>query len=276
VIKNKRISLIAVSGSSLLAALLFIAPFYFLIVNSFKPLGELVHNPAALPQSLFLDNFPLAWNRLDYPRIFFNSLLITVMANAGICIVAAMAAFRISRFPTRFNGMLYGMFLAGMIVPFQSIMIPLTLVLRDLNLVNSYTGIIMSYIGLGMGFGVFMYTGFMRSMPKEILEAAVIDGCSQMGMFWRIAFPLMKNATFSLLIMHTFWTWNDFLLPLVILPKQELKTLPVAVSTLLGHNVLQWDLALPALLMSIIPTALIFLSFQKSITAGITEGGVKG
>lgn len=163
-----------------------------------------------------------------------------------------------------------------MVIPFQSIMIPLVRVASELNLMDSRTGLIICYFGFGVSLNVFLYHGFIKSIPKEIEESATVDGCTPYGVFWKIIFPLLKPMSVTVILLNSLWIWNDFLLPLLVLNSPDLRTIPLATFAFFGQYTKQWDLALAALVLGVIPIILFFLSMQKYIIEGITAGSVKG
>lgn len=254
----------------------FFIPFYFLVINSFKNLAGISKDVAGFPEKWLFSNFGRAWARMNFPRTLANSLTVTTTSLAGVIIFSSMAAYRITRYPSKWNNLVYILCLAEMIIPFQVIMIPLVVVLKNLGLINSLAGLIFSNWGLGVALGVFMFSGFIKSIPKELEESAMLEGCSETTLFFRIVFPLLKPIVFTLIILDTFWFWNDYLLPLLVISRPVFRTLPIAISSFMGQYFLQWDLALPALTMAILPAAVAFLLLQKHIVAGLVAGAVKG
>lgn len=263
------------TGVIVVVSLIVISPLLLALLNSFKSLSEITYNIASLPEEWNLDNYARAWNSLDFPQAMFNSVVITVLSNAGVVLISSMAAYFIVRRPSRFSRFLYRAFLAEMILPFQVVMIPLTIVLKRCGLINSLGGVVVAYLGLGVAMGVFTYCGFIKTIPRDIEEAALMDGCGPLRLFFRIVFPLLKPTTYTLIVINTFWFWNDFLLPLLVLSARELRTIPIAINSLMGQYIMQWDLALPALMMAIVPALITFLILQKHIVAGLTAGAVK-
>ncbi|MNI78464.1 L-arabinose transport system permease protein AraQ [compost metagenome] len=155
-------------------------------------------------------------------------------------------------------------------------MIPLVKVVSTLGIQNSRLGIIICYFGFGTMLSVFLYHGYVKSIPKEIEESAVVDGCSPYGVFWKIVFPLLKPMTVTVLLLNSLWIWNDFLLPLLVLSSPDLRTIPLAASSFFAQYTKQWDLGLASLVLGVIPIVIFFLSMQKHIIEGITAGSVKG
>ena len=272
--KTKHRAVITVGIS--LCVVLFLIPFYLVVLNSFKDNGELLINILSWPERFTLKNYGRASAQLDYARIFFNSMVVTVASNLGVTVISSMAAYRLERFPTKWNRAVTFLLLTGLIIPFQVVMIPLVKVLKTFHLINSLLGVILTYWGMGLPFTVFLFRGFIPGIPKEVEEAAIVDGCSLLRLFWKIVFPLLKPIIFTAVTINTFWFWNDFLLPQLILSKKELQTIPIAVNAFFGQYVMKWDLALPALVMAMIPAVLVFLLFQKYIVEGMVSGAVKG
>lgn len=259
----------------LTVSIIVLSPLLLALLNSFKTLSEITYDVAALPETWQTANYERAWNSLNFPRALLNSLLVTVLSNAGVVLISSMAAYRIVRHPTRSNRALYKIFLAEMILPFQVVMIPLTIVIKKMGLIDSIAGVVFAYLGMGVAMGVFTYCGFIKTVPLDIEEAARIDGCTELGTFFHVVFPLLRPTTYTLIVINTFWFWNDFLLPKLILSSEQLRTIPIAIHSLMGQYIMQWDLALPALMMAILPALIAFLAMQKNIVAGLTAGAVK-
>lgn len=261
---------------AIIIGLIFLVPFYFLLSNSVKPFGDILLDSASLPKSFSLDNYKRAWDVMNFPVAFKNSFLITVLSISGLVIISSMAAYRMVRKPTKFNTIVFAAFVAAMVIPFQSIMIPLVQVAKNLSLLNSIPGLVVCYLGFGVSISVFLYHGFIKSIPLEVEEAAVVDGCTPYGVFWKIVFPLLKSMTVTIMLLNSLWIWNDFLLPSLILQSPELRTIPLSTYSFFGQYTKQWDLALAALVMGILPIVIFFLAMQKNIIEGITAGSVKG
>ncbi|WP_282937055.1 carbohydrate ABC transporter permease [Paenibacillus sp. RC67] len=260
----------------IIVGLLFLVPFYFVIVNSMKSFGELLINSASLPQSLNFSNYVKVWGIMKFPQAFWNSLLITVFSNLGLVVISSLAAYRLVRVPSRFNNLVFLAFVAAMVIPFQSIMIPLVRVASEVGLMDSIPGLVICYFGFGVSLNVFLYHGFIKSIPMEVEESATVDGCSPLGVFWKIVFPLLKPMTVTVVLLNSLWIWNDFLLPMLILNSPDLRTIPLTTYSFFGQYTKQWDLALAALVLGVIPIVLFFLAMQKHIIEGITAGSVKG
>lgn len=260
----------------LLFVVVFMVPFYFLVINSFKDLASISKNVAGLPHPWTIENFIKAWKRMNFPKSLFNSLVVTVFSLLGVVLFSSMAAYRITRYPSKFNNSIYILCLGEMIIPFQVIMIPLVIVLKRLGMINRIQGLIFADWGLGVALGVFMFSGFIKSVPKELEEASMIEGCTQLQIFFKVVFPLLKSVAFTLVILDTFWFWNDYLLPTLVISKPAFRTIPIGMSSFMEQYFQHWELALPALTMAIIPAVIAFLLLQKNIVEGLVAGAVKG
>ncbi|MCA0753618.1 carbohydrate ABC transporter permease [Paenibacillus sp. N4] len=267
--------LLALEAAGLALALLFLTPFYFLLVNSFKKLGDILLNAASLPEAIGLDNFRRAWVAIDFPKVFMNSFLVTSVSVLMLVVISSMMAYRLVRRPTAFNKLLLTVLVAAMIIPFQSVMLPLMKITSMFELRGQFYGIVICYMGFGISLSMFLYHGFIKSVPLEIEEAAVVDGCSPYGVFWRIVFPLLKPISVTVVILNVLWIWNDYLLPVLVI-NDNMTTIPLAVQKFFGQYLRKWDLAMAALTLSMIPIILFFLFLQKHIIEGITAGSVKG
>ena len=260
---------------AILLGLLFLVPFYYVFSNSLKPFAEILTNTSALPKVLMFDNYINAFEKLQFLTVFKNSLIITIGSNIVLVIFCSMAAYMLVRTKKKISNIIFMTFVAAMIIPFQSLMIPLIKTAGNLGLLNSIWGLVFMYLGFGSGMTIFLYHGFIKGIPLELEEAAIIDGCSRFGVFWRIVFPLLKPITVTIVILNSLWIWNDFLLPSLVLQDPELRTIPLATFFFFGQYTKQWDLALAALVIGIIPLLIFFFTMQKHIIQGITSGSIK-
>ncbi|MCE4049985.1 MULTISPECIES: carbohydrate ABC transporter permease [Bacillaceae] len=260
---------------AILIGLVFLVPFYYVIANSLKPFAEILTNTSALPKVLQFQNYVSAFEKLDYLKVLSNSLIITIASNIVLVVFCSMAAYMLVRTKKKISNIIFMSFVAAMIIPFQSIMIPLIKTAGNLNLLNSIWGLVIMYLGFGSGMTIFLYHGFIKGIPVELEEAAIIDGCSRFGLFWRIVFPLLKPITVTIVILNSLWIWNDYLLPSLVLQNPELRTIPLATFFFFGQYTKQWDLALAALMLGIIPLLIFFFAMQKHIIKGITSGSIK-
>ena len=264
----------------------FIAPLLLVLLNAAKTNNEIIQTPLALPQNwgILWTNIQSIWNNVNirYAQALLNSTIITFFSLAGITIFSAMAAWVLLRTPTKLSGAIFMMFVAAMVIPFQVVMFPLVKWFSifqqatGIQLLRSYTGIVIAYIGFGSSLSIFMFHGFMKSIPHEIEEAAYMDGAGKIRTFFAIVLPILKPIYVTVLILNGIWIWNDFLLPMLVLGKgSPVQTLPLAVNNFAGAFLVSWDLMMTAILMALIPVLFFFLSAQKHIIKGMVEGSVK-
>ncbi len=260
----------------ILAALVFLSPFYFVIVNSVKPFGEIMTNAAALPQNLALENFALAWQQVRFPVVFMNSVIVTSFSIAAMVLLGSMAAWRMVRRPHAVSRLIFVLFVTAMVIPFQSVMIPMVKVAKVLGLINTRPGVIIIYLGFGMPLTVFLLHGFVKGVPRELEESAYIDGCNTMQSFLHVVLPMLRIMIVTVIILQTLWIWNDFLLPAITLFSSRLHTIPLGIFRFFGQYMDRWDLALSTLSMGMFPIVVMFLFLQKYVIRGVTAGSVKG
>jgi raffinose/stachyose/melibiose transport system permease protein len=264
----------------------FIAPLILVLINAAKTNNEIISHPLALPQNwgVLITNITSILNNVNirYSQALVNSIVITFFSLAGITIFSAMAAWVLLRTKTKLSTAIFMMFVAAMVIPFQVVMFPLVKWFgifqqaTGITMLRSYFGIIVAYIGFGSSMSIFMFHGFMKSIPHEIEEAAYMDGCGKIRTFFYIVLPILKPIYVTILILNGIWIWNDFLLPMLVLGKgTPVQTLPLAVNNFAGAFLVSWDLMMTAILMALIPVVFFFLSAQKHIIKGMVEGSVK-
>ncbi len=284
---NKKMSKTIIFIAMIALLILWITPIFLVIINALKDYQEVVNSKASLPTMPIqqgITNFKaiLANDNLNFVSSFMNSVIITVASLASLTIVGAMAAWVLVRTKTKSSAIIFMIFVASMVIPFQAVMLPLVSWFAEvgkitgIQLTRSYTGIILAYTGFGSALTIFMYHGFIKSIPFELEEAARIDGCNQYQIFLKIILPILKPITVTLLILNGIWVWNDFLLPFVLLGQgNAIQTLPLGISFFIGSFVKQWELIMMCLILSIIPVIVLFIIGQKQIIRGMVGGAVK-
>ncbi|XME03071.1 carbohydrate ABC transporter permease [Lachnospiraceae bacterium C1.1] len=270
-----------------LVALYVLFPFLLVVINVFRTANDIVANPVSVSGMSFAkltDNLTSVINNSNFSfwSAFGTSALVTVFSIVLLAVFGGMAAWVICRNKTKWSAFIYMVFIASMIIPFQVVMLPLISTFRDvgkflgISMLQSFPGIIFAYLGFGGAMTVFILTGFIKTVPYELEEAASIDGCSPEGTYFRIIFPLLKPPIVTVTILNGMWIWNDYLLPSLMLGHNgKVKTLPVAVQAFVGSYVKQWDLILTAALLAIIPMIILFLFAQKQIMGGLVDGAIK-
>ena len=273
--KKKKIGAIIGEIIMLMICVLMLIPFYYLVVNTFKTPQEMSSSPLALPTHITFDNYKKAFASMDFARSFTNSLVITVISVTLIVILGAMAAYPIARRKNKLYKVILLYFLLGYMVPAQTIMIPLYLLLQKLHLLNNIVGLILVYASW-CNFALFLYQGFFKNLPEDVEEAAMIDGCTPWQSFWKIVFPMLKPITTTIVIFEVMWVWNDFLYPYLFLSSNKAFTLVMQVYKGVGQFSNDWAMMLSTMVLVLIPVVIFYLIMQKNIVAGITSGAVKG
>lgn len=255
----------------------FLYPMAFAVFVSLKEAKELYLNPLWVPTKIAFENYVIAWQEMNYPRAFLNSVVITVCSLASIVIVSSLAAYPLARYKIRLNKIMYVVFIAIIIVPYQAVMVPLVKEFYSLGLVNNYLSMIIYYTSSAPGtpFAIFLFVGFMRTLPIELEEAAVLDGCSPFQIFKSIIVPLIKPATATVLIIALMWIWNNFLMPMILLPNDKVTPLVPTISRFFEEFTAQWNYAFAGAVMTMLPGILAYFFLQKHFVKGLTTGTVK-
>ena len=255
--KKKSINKMFLTIIGILLAIIFVAPILILVNSSFKTLQEIYIDILALPEHFSFQNYLKAFEKMDFLHSLINSLAITCVATVLILLVSSMAAWVMVRYKTKVSKVLFIVFSAALLIPFQCVMLPLVDVMSKLNLMNR-PGLIFMYIGFGCSMSIVLFHGFIKNIPVELEEAATIDGCNMFQTFFLIVLPLLKG------IMAT--------VPSLIINKNGMQTLPLRTYLFFGQFTKKWDLATAALVLCMIPIVIFYLSCQKHIVKGITAG----
>lgn len=274
--KTKTVKSVFLYTLLVLVTALFFYPIVLIIMSSLKTPMEIISMPFSLPSRLIVDNYVRAWQKINFEGVLLNSLIMTVSSLAGLIIFGSMASYVCARNKARLTGFIFMLFISCIIVPFQTAMIPLVKFMSLIKLSDSYVGVILVYIAVNLSFTVFLYTGFIKNSPLELEEAAVVDGCTRLGIFWRVVFPLLKPITATVAILNSLSIWNDFLIPLLLISLPSKRNIPNALFAFQGQYNNKWDLAFAALILSIIPIVVFYLLLQKQIIKGVSQGAIKG
>lgn len=265
-----------------IAAIITLFPMYIMIVNSFKGRAEIFTDTMGLPKSLDFSYYLKAMEKMNFTKALSNSLIITVSSIVLIIIFSSMTAWVLVRNKSKLSDGIFYLFVATMLVPFQSLMIPLMQYMSGweikaikFSMIDTYYGLIFMYIGFGMSLSVFLYHGFIKGVPRSLEEAAMIDGCNKFQVFWRIVFPTLKPITVTVAILNVIWIWNDYLLPSLVLRSPDLRTIPLSTFYFFGEFTIQWNLAMAGLVLTIIPIIIFYLFSQRYIIKGVMAGAIK-
>ncbi|BFL48525.1 carbohydrate ABC transporter permease [Lactonifactor longoviformis] len=259
------------------AAIAFIAPIFIILNYSFKGRRELyLSSPLSLPESFNLENYVKAFDKLNLATTFTNTFIYTAISVLILAILCGTTAWAIARCSHKFFKFCYIYFIVGILIPYQALFLPIYMIGYKLHLTNTRYGIIFMYVATGVSFGVFLMNSFMSTVPLELEEAARIDGCSVIRTYISVVMPILKPAMATLIIMQAFQIWNDYLLASLYVSKKQLKTLTVAIQSLFSAQSSDYTTAMAAIVISVLPIAILFLSLQKYFIKGMTVGAVKG
>lgn len=254
---------------------LFLVPFFLMVINSFKTTQQFVESPFSLPKDFSLKNYAGAFDKMKFPNAFKNSFIITCLSVPLIILTSAMSAYFLVRNNWKINKIIFAIFVASMIVPFQAVMIPLVSIYGNLRLLNNRWILIFMYAGFGQAFAVFIFHGFIKSIPLEMEEAALIDGCTKIQAFFKIVLPMLKPVVITVLILDILWIWNDFLLPSLILLSPAQRTLPLSTFAFFSSYSVDFAPLMAGIVLSILPVLVVYLFCQNKIVDGIVQGAIK-
>jgi raffinose/stachyose/melibiose transport system permease protein len=251
-----------------------ILPGVFTILASFKSLLDFYTSPLGFPQEWLWQNYVAVWNEAGIPQAALNSLVVVLLA-VPLCVAcSSCAAYGLARFEFTSNNLIYYLFLAGLVIPGQLTILPLVLLEKNLGLINTYAGLVLPYIGFHMPFDVFLLTGFLRTMPSELRDAARIDGANELQAFLWVIVPLLRPALATVVILNSVSIWNDFFFPMVVSPK--LPMLQVGVFNLLGVYSTEWGHIFAGVVLAAIPLVTAYMLLTRQFIAGLSAGAVKG
>jgi len=261
---------------TLALAVVFFFPIFFNLMSAFKSNPEIMRDAVAFPKTFYLESFEYLLTETDFPAAIVNSLLLTLLSILFMVLIIPMAGYAIERHDRPWTRFVFVFYLAGMMIPFQAYMIPLFKELKMLGLFGNLSGPIAIYISGSVGFGCLLYTSFLKGIPREIEESAEMDGCTRYGIFWRIVFPLLGPCTASMIVLQGLGIWNDFLMPMLVLPSGEPKTMIVEIFYYVGEFSSRWDMIFAGTTLSIVPVLIVFVFLQKYFVKGLASGAIKG
>lgn len=258
---------------------LFMFPFIMVLLNSFKAKIDIIKNPFgfSLSMAAATKNYTRAFTTMNYVRSFFNSLMVTGFSTAFVVVLSSMLAYYLVRHVNKFSTTVALIIVASMIIPFQSLMIPLVSIYGStMHLLNHRPTLIFMHTGFSIALSTFTFQGFIKSdCPVALEEAATIDGCGRYRTFFSIVFPLLKPITFTIVILNVLQFWNDYLLPSLVLAKREILTLPLTTYVFYGTYSAEYGVIMAALILTVFPILVLYLALQRQIIAGVISGAVK-
>jgi raffinose/stachyose/melibiose transport system permease protein len=257
-------------------ALITLMPLFWIWMNSLRSTREFNQDQMALPTALVWTNYINAWTTGKFDTYLINSLITTLPTVAGVMLLSAVAGYGLWRFKFRGNRIIFFLFLIGLMLPFQAIMVPLYFRLRDFGLLSTYWGVILPGIAFGLPFGIFLMRAFFSGLSHELVEAALVDGCGEARAFWSIMLPLTKPALTSLAVFQFMWSWNNFIMPFLYLQREELRTLPLGLMLFQGRYTTDFGTLFAGITIATLPVVVTYILFQRKVTEGLTAGALKG
>jgi raffinose/stachyose/melibiose transport system permease protein len=256
--------------------LLILIPIIGLVFSAFKTDTEMVRGPLSLPSQLRLDNFKEAWTTGRFNFFFRNSVVVTVAVVIASVFLSTLTGYAFALLPLPGRKWLYPLLLLGYMVPFEAVIIPLYHMMNSMDLIDTYWALILPQVGLSVSFGTLWMTSFFRAAPRELVDAAAIDGCNRWQVLWRILWPLARPAVLTLVVLVFMWTWNEFLLALVLIQKETMRTLPVGLAFFQGRYSANIPLMAAGSLIVAGPIFIVYIIFQRYFIRGMLGGAVKG
>lgn len=255
--------------------IIMLAPIIIMVFSAFKTTPQIFQSPFSIPDFTQVGNFVRIWTQTNFLRYLLNSFLVTGASMVLILTLGTMAAYAIGRYQFTGSGFILMFFLAGLTLPLKLAIIPLFMLMRDLSILNSQLSLIFVYTAMGLPTTVFIMTGFIRTLPNELEDAARMDGASEARIMWSIMLPLVRPAMVIAGIQNVVPIWNDFFFPLVFIQNDDLKTLPQGLTTFMGEYTTDWGVLFSGLTLSAAPIIIIYIVLSKQFIAGMTSGAVK-
>jgi raffinose/stachyose/melibiose transport system permease protein len=246
-----------------------------MVLSSFKPSAEIFMKPLSFPKSFSLDTYRRLLDEVPFMTYFYNSVVVSVVSVLIILVTTSLAAFYIARYTFWWNNLLFFFFLMGMMIPIKLGIVPLFILMKDLGLLNSLWSLIFMYTAQGIPLSILILTGFFRTMPVELEEAARMDGASDLRVLWSVLLPLIRPALGTVMIINFITSWNDFFFPLIFIADEMKKTIPVGMLSLFGEYSADWGTLFAGLTLSSLPMIILFFIASKQFMDGLTAGAVK-
>ena len=253
-------------------AVVAVGPLLFMLLQSFRPSREIFDDPLGMPTELYLGNYSEAWREAKFATYFTNSVLVVVAAVALCTLVSAMAAYALARYDFRGNGVLTAYFIAGLTLPIELAVVPIFYLLGSFGMVDSRFGLMLVYAATGVPFSVFILAAFFRGLPRDLEEAARLDGAGEFRIFLRVMLPLVKPALATVAIFQFVQLWNDFFFPLILLRSTDKYTLPVGLTNFFGEYQTNWGAVFAGLVITTLPLVVLFLFLTRQIVSGLVAG----
>lgn len=251
-------------------------PLYWLVTSSLKTNGEFFNSPFSLPSAMQWVNYSTAWKSTHLGTAFMNSFIVSMISLVITLFIASLASFVLARFHFRLKGVIMALFVVGLLIPIHSTLVPLFILMKQLSILNTYWALVLPYTAFALPIAIFILTAYLSTFPKEIEEAAFMDGSGLWGVFFKMMLPMSVPALATVTILTFLHSWNDFSFALVFVSKSSLKTLPLAIASFTDGYQTDYGLTLAAMTIAVIPTILVYLAFQEQVMKGMIGGAVKG
>ncbi len=277
--RSRRISRLRSVVYTLIAGLLsmfVLVPLFLVFVTALKDRLQIAQNPLGLPAVYLWENFARAWEQGNFGLYFRNSIFITFPSVVAVVLLSLLAAYAFAMLKFPWKEGLFIFFLAGMTIPLGVLAIPLFYEMLDLGLIDTHWALILPQIGISMPFGILLLRSFIQDLPREIIEAGRIDGCSDWGLLWQIVMPISRPAVFSLVIFMFTWSWNEFLLATVLLQTEAARTLPLGLNFFRGRYSSDFPMLMAGAIITFIPVVIVYVIFQRQFIKGIVAGSLSG
>ncbi len=275
--KRDKKSLFAIEAILIVIAVIWFIPIYYLVVTTFKNPQDATNHPLSLPETWVFENYISAWENMQYPRALGNTVFITVCSVFLVVVLGGMAGYALARTKTKMGNRVFLFFLCGLMVPFQMNIVSLYKIVKSIHLMNSVFAVILVDVAINLPQAIFLSKEFVAStVPRELEEAADIDGLSVFGKFFKIVLPLMKPVMSTTIILVTLNVWNEFLTPLLFIQTRESDVILQEVSRNIGQFATDWTAMFPMLMLGVAPLMIFYLFMQKYIISGVAAGAVKG
>ena len=257
-------------------SLFVLVPIAYMVLASFKSVPDFFGNPYGLPSTWAFENYSRAWQEAHVSITLPNTIFVTACSVLGSVFLASLIAYGLSRKEKPFAMAFYTLFVAGLLVPVQMIVLPLFILLKFFGLFGTLFALIVPYIALGLPLGVLVLTPIAATIPRDLISAAEVDGASPWQIYWRVALPLMKPGLISVAILNGVWMWNEFFIPLIVAFKPEAQTMPVGIVAFVGAYSTEWGLVFASVVVSTAPVVIAYLLMTRQFQSGLTAGAMKG
>lgn len=273
---KRRIVAVARTVLTYLLAVLFIFPVYIVVINSFKTKSEMMDSAISFPKSFYLGNYTTIFTSHDFVSSFLCSVVVVLFTTCFTIILASLAGYSLARWNSRASNIISMVLMSTLFVPFQVYMVSMIVIASRLHMTGNLFGLIVIYISLGMPVPIFLFRSYAKSLPMEIEEAAVIDGCTKMQTFVSIVFPLMKPIIATVAVLNALWVWGEFLVAFLVYGNHKPMTIPLSQQYFYGTYNNEWNLIMTSFVVTVIPIVILYVFTQKYIVKGIASGAVKG